>query len=85
VVNQGAVETLPEDSQPCPDQASPDLSSGTPAAAQTIWWCGNEQAKVETEVIVQGETHIVAWKLISIANDQVNANTHWRVSEVAVF
>jgi hypothetical protein len=84
VVNQGAVETLPEDAQPCPAQASSVVSSGTPAAQQTIWWCGSEQAKVETEVMLEGERRSLVWKLISVANDQVNASTHWRVSEVAL-
>jgi hypothetical protein len=85
VVNQGAVETLPEGGQPCPDQKPSSPSGETTPAKPTIWWCGNEQAKVETEVMVGGETLNVLWKLISIASDEVNANTHWRVSEVAVF
>jgi hypothetical protein len=85
VVNRGAVETSPEDVRPCPNQTPPSPSSGTPAAAANIWWCGNEQATVETEVMVNGQTLNVTWRLISLANDQVNAATHWRVSDATVF
>jgi len=89
VVNQGAVETLPEQGRPCPQQsvATPSTTSSTAqdSAASNIWWCGNEQAEVLTEVVLSGQTQRVLWKLISIANDQVNADTHWRVSEVVLF
>jgi hypothetical protein len=27
----------------------------------------------------------VLWRLISVASDQVNADTHWRVSEVELY
>lgn len=86
VVNQGAVETLPEQGRPCPEQSVATLA--TTAADSTssgTWWCGNEQAEVLTEVVVSGETQRVLWRLISVANDQVNADIHWRVSEVELY
>jgi hypothetical protein len=76
VVNQGAVETRAEQGKPCPEQSTPTQSS-------TIWWCGSEEAEVLTEVVLgQGQTQRVLWKLISVANDQINADTHWRISEI---
>jgi hypothetical protein len=76
VVNQGSVETLPAQSKPCPQQ-----SAATPSSV--IWWCGTDQAEVLTEVVLhQGQTQRVLWRLVSVANDQANADTHWRVSEV---
>jgi hypothetical protein len=75
VVNQGSVETLPAESKPCPQQ-----SAATPS--RVIWWCGTDQAEVLTEVVLQGQTQRVLWRLVSVANDQVNADTHWRVSAV---
>jgi hypothetical protein len=79
VVNQGSVENQPEQGKLCPQQ-----STGTPSG--DIWWCGSEQAEVVTEVVIpQGQTQRVLWKLISVANNQVNTDTHWRVSEIEPF
>jgi hypothetical protein len=85
LANQGAVEALPKQGGPCPGQTTPASSSETPPADQSTWWCGNEQAEILTEVVLSGETRRVLWRLISVANDQVNADTHWRVSEVGLY
>lgn len=86
VVNQGAVETQPEQGGPCDQQSvsSPPPNS-EPSASSEIWWCGNEKAEVLTEVVLSGETQRVFWKLISVANSEVNADIHWRVSEVGLY
>jgi hypothetical protein len=85
VVNQGTVESLPDQGQPCPNQSLAVPSGGTSSTDKSIWWCGREQAEVITEVMASGQTLSVAWRLISVANDQVNADTHWRVNEVALY
>jgi hypothetical protein len=76
VVNQGTTETVSAQGKLCPQQ-----SAGTPSG--TVWWCGSEEAEVLTEVVLhQGQTQRVIWKLMSVANDQINADMHWRISEV---
>jgi hypothetical protein len=86
VVNQGAVETQPEQSGPCPQQSVATLApAAEDSTSSGTWWCGNEQSEVVTEVVLSGQTQRVLWRLISVANDQVNADTHWRVSDVGLY
>jgi len=77
VVNQATVEARPGEGSPCPQQSMATASSN-------LWWCGGDEATVLTEVVInQGQTQRFLWKLVSVANDQVNADTHWRVNEVS--
>jgi hypothetical protein len=86
VENQGAVETQPEQGRPCPQQSAATLATTTAdSGAGGTWWCGSEEAEVLTEVVASAGTYRVLWRLISVANDQVNADTHWRVSEIELF
>jgi hypothetical protein len=75
VVNQGAARTVPGNAQPCPQQP-------VPTPPNSVWWCGADKAEVLTEVVLgQSQTQRVLWTLVSVANEQVNAETYWRISD----
>jgi hypothetical protein len=85
IVNQGAVEMVPDEGQLCPNQSAASSAGSASSSDKSLWWCGREEAEVVTEVMASGQPRRAAWRLISIANDQVNADTHWRVSDVELF
>ncbi len=52
------------------------------ASVTGVWWCGRERAKVYTEIILDDQHRVATWHLLSIANDRVNADVHWRIERV---
>ncbi len=86
VTNEGAVAPDPGNGQTCdPAGLAPVTpAAGTPTPTPTIWWCGRERATVVTEIILGGQHRIATWHLLSIANDRVNADVHWRIEQVEI-
>ncbi len=81
VTNQGTVAVHPEQGYLCPESQVGTAATKTP---ETTWWCGREQAEVITEIVLSGQTRRALWRLISVANEQVNTDIHWRVAAVAL-
>ncbi len=77
VTNQGAVLAHPERGFRCPEGMLQN-----PGNEQ--WWCGNEEAFVQAVVVLDGEPRRVTAHLISVANERVTANVHWRVIRLAL-
>jgi hypothetical protein len=77
VTNRGALALPPQEGNPCLNQglATPEGSSG--------WWCGSERATVATETTVNGQTRQLVWTLVSIAQQNVVDDIHWRIDAVA--
>lgn len=78
VINQGSVASSPGEGKECPAGM---LQSSDGAK----WWC-NEEVVVRAAVIFSGETE-PRWavaRLTSIANDQVTAGVHWRVTSLTL-
>jgi hypothetical protein len=82
VTHEGIVAPNPADGQRCdPAQLSPSTPlPGTPEPRE--WWCGRERARVITEIILDDQHRIVTWSLLSIANERINIDMHWRIEEV---
>lgn len=56
----------------------------SPTQADTRWWCGREEAHVTTEVMLDSGTNPrqIIWTLISLANESISADVHWRITSV---
>jgi hypothetical protein len=61
---------------------------GTPTATTETWWWGRERAEVTVEFTLPGQAASAArraiFSLVSLANERVNADVHWRVDSVKV-
>lgn len=79
LINQGSVTPTPDKGRECP----PNMLQ-TPGNAK--WWCGADEAVVQAAVVFRNETEprwVVA-HLISIANEQVTADVHWRITNLTL-
>ena len=57
-------------------------TSGTPSPTPQVWWTSTNTAPVDTEIVVNGQARQARWTLVSIANEQANSDTHWRITQV---
>lgn len=79
VINQGSVSPTAGRGMEC----SPDMVQSSDTAK---WWCGAEEAVVQAAIIFSGESEprwVVA-RLISIADEEVTAGVHWRVTSLTL-
>ena len=77
LTNQGTVAPFPGMGRKCE-------ANEVEFADDINWWCATEEAYVEAEVVIgDGIFRAVAY-LISIANDQVTASVHWRVTSMTL-
>lgn len=81
VTNQGTIAPNPAAGRPCPPEA---VAFPTPPPTDDRadnWWCAGEEAYAEAEIMLPGSNAIyrAVARLISIANEQVTADVHWRV------
>lgn len=74
VTNPGTLGVAPEQGYPCPGMATP--------APGGDWWCAREQVRVITDILVGGQPRQVIWTLITVANEKVVDDVHWRVNYV---
>ncbi len=79
VINQGVVVAIPGQGAECPLDMVQDSEDAK-------WWCGAEEAVVQAAVVFNGasEPRWVVARLISIANQQVTADVHWRVTRLTL-
>ncbi len=77
VTNQGAVQVHPQRGYRCTSEISQNTEEKE--ESKKTWWCGAEKAYVQAVIILNGETRPVTAQLISIANEQVTADVHWRI------
>ena len=73
VTNQGGVVVDPNGGHRC---------SPAEIGTEATWWCGRETAQVTTEIVAVGAVRRIAWTLITVTPDQVNATPHWRVQSL---
>jgi hypothetical protein len=57
-------------------------TNGTPSPTPQVWWTSTNTAPVDTEIVVNGQVRQARWTLVSIANEQANSDTHWRITQV---
>jgi hypothetical protein len=74
ITNPGTLGVAPEQGYPCPGMATP--------APGGDWWCAREQVRVITDILVGGQPRQVVWTLITVANELVVDDVHWRVNHV---
>ena len=74
ITNPGTLGAQPQQGYLCPGLT---LTDGDP-----LWWCAREQVNVITDILVNGKPYRVTWRLISIANDKVVGDVHWRIDHV---
>ena len=46
------------------------------------WLWGQERVKITTRIMLDGQQRDVEWHLVSLANELVQADTHWRIEDV---
>ncbi len=84
VANQGTIAPSPEAGQKCPS-AAVVLPTPPPTDDRADnWWCAAEEAYVEAEIALGSEIYRAVARLISIANEQVTAGVHWRVTRLTL-
>ena len=76
ITNPGTLGAEPEQGYLCPDLT---LKDGDP-----LWWCAREQVDVITDILVNEKPYRVTWRLISMANDKVVGDVHWRIDHVGM-
>ncbi len=74
ITNPGTLGDAPQQGYLCPGL--------TLNAEDPQWWCAREQVRVITDILVNGQSRQVIWTLISVANDQVVDDVHWRINHV---
>jgi hypothetical protein len=74
ITNPGTLGVAPEQGYPCPGMTTP--------APGGDWWCAREQVRVITDIRVGGLPRQVVWTLITVANELVVDDVHWRVDRV---
>jgi len=74
ITNPGTLGVAPEQGYPCPGMTTP--------APGGNWWCAREQVRVITDILVGGQPRQVVWTLITVANELVVDDVHWRVNHV---
>ncbi|MGQ9490614.1 MAG: hypothetical protein ACUVS6_07835 [Anaerolineae bacterium] len=79
VINPGSVEPVSGRGTRCPANRLQSPGSAT-------WWCDAGDTLVRAAVVFNGDTEPrwVTARLIGIANEQVTADVHWRVTALSV-
>jgi hypothetical protein len=57
-------------------------SGGTPPPTPQVWWTSSNTAPVDTEIVLDGQKRQAHWTLVSMASEQTNSDTHWRITQV---
>jgi hypothetical protein len=72
VTNEGTLAPYPDNGSQCTSEQVTNTTE--------VWWCGRERATVITEIVLEDDQRrVVTWSLLSIANERVNADVHWRI------
>lgn len=87
IANQGTIAPNPAAGGPCPPEA---IVLPTPPPTDDRadnWWCAGEEAYAEAEIMLPDSDTIyrTVARLISIANEQVTADVHWRVVSLQLY
>ncbi len=84
VANQGTIAPSPGAGEPC-SPASVVLPTPPPTDDRADnWWCAAEEAYVEAEIVLGSDVHRAIARLISIANEQVTTDVHWRIASLSL-
>lgn len=83
VANQGTVAPRPNAGNRCPPEVLVTSASSATETPGNRWWCAAEEAYVEVEIVLgNNSVQRAIARLISIANEQVTADVHWRVTSL---